>query len=318
MSSYYNLIQNENMKIYRRPRTWIMIGILMAVIVLLTGTMEIDKDPRKGEGWQQYVVQSNEHLKQQLTDTSGKIGPDAKQELTNRIQLNEYYLEHNRNPHALNIWSIVNLSSKLMLVVILFTVVIAADMFAAEHLWGTIKLLLVGPASRTRILLSKYAATLQFAFVLTAINILFSFLVGGVVEGFGGFSQPLIGIGEDGAIVESSRLLALLKDYGFGIIELLMFVTLAFMISAAFRSSSMAIAFSLCFLLIGGNMAMLFAHYSWGKYILFANIDLRPYFEGTPLRPDMTLGFSIAVLVVYFLAFHVVSWLTFTKRDVAG
>ncbi|WP_289356958.1 ABC transporter permease [Paenibacillus sp. S-12] len=318
MSSYYSLIQNENMKIYRRPRTWVMIGLLMAAIVLLTSIMEIDQDPRRGEGWQQNLIQTNEHLKQKLADNSGEIDPEAKMEIANQIRLNEYHLEHQSNPYALNIWSIVNLSSKLMFVVILFTVVVAADMFAAEYSWGTIKLLLVGPASRTRILCSKYAATLLFAVMLTIVNIAFSFLVGGVIEGFGEFSQPLISIGQEGTIVESSRLLALVQDYGFGIIELVMFTTLAFMISAAFRSSSMAIAFSLCFLIVGGNMAAFFAHYNWGKYILFANINLRPYFEGTPLRPDMTLGFSIAVLLVYFVVFHVVSWLTFTKRDVAG
>lgn len=318
MSSYYSLIQNENMKIYRRPRTWVMIGLLMAALVLLTSIMEIDQDPRRGEGWQQNLVQANEHLKQKLTDNSVEIDPETKKEIAKKIRLNEFHLEQQRNPYALNIWSIVNLSPKLMLVVILFTVVVAADMFAAEYSWGTIKLLLVGPASRTRILCSKYAATLLFAFVLTVINIVFSFLVGGVVEGFSEFSQPLISIGQDGAIVESSRLLAFVQDYGFSMIELIMFATLAFMISAAFRSSSMAIAFSLCFLIVGGNMAAFFTHYNWGKYILFANINLRPYFEGTPLRPDMTLGFSITMLLVYFVAFHIVSWLAFTKRDVAG
>lgn len=318
MSSYYSLIQNENMKIYRRPRTWVMIGLLIAAIVLLTSIMEIDKDPRRGEGWQQNLIQANEHLKQKLTDNSGKIDPEAKKEVANQIRLNEYHLEHQSNPYALNIWSIVNLSSKLMFVVILFTVVIAADMFAAEYSWGTIKLLLVGPASRTRVLFSKYIATLLFAVMLTVVNIAFSFLVGGVIEGFGQFSQPIVSIGEGSAIVESSRLLALMQDYGFSIIELVMFTTLAFMISAAFRSSSMAIAFSLCFLIVGGNMAAFFAYFNWGKYILFANINLRPYFEGTPLRPDMTLGFSITVLLVYFVVFHIVSWLTFTKRDVAG
>jgi ABC-2 type transport system permease protein len=32
----------------------------------------------------------------------------------------------------------------------------------------------------------------------------------------------------------------------------------------------------------------------------------------------MTLGFSVAVLLVYFIVFNALSWLVFTRRDVAA
>lgn len=58
--------------------------------------------------------------------------------------------------------------------------------------------------------------------------------------------------------------------------------------------------------------------FEWVKYILFANTDLTQYFDGSPLVSDMTLGFSIVVLAVYFIVFHVLAFGAFTKRDIAS
>jgi ABC-2 type transport system permease protein len=59
--------------------------------------------------------------------------------------------------------------------------------------------------------------------------------------------------------------------------------------------------------------------YKWAKYLLFVNTDLSPYFMGgKPPFEGMTLGFSVTVLVVYWLLFYLIAWLLFTKRDVAG
>ena len=89
------------------------------------------------------------------------------------------------------------------------------------------------------------------------------------------------------------------------------------MISTAFRSSAMAIGISIFALLAGAAMMELLQAYEWSKYLLFPNIDLTQYLIGRPYQEGMTMSFSILVLVGYFLAFNLVSWLTFTKRDVA-
>ena len=60
-------------------------------------------------------------------------------------------------------------ASGLIILVTLFTVIIAGDMVAGEFTRGTIKLLLIRPASRSKILLSKYVTTLLFAATLLVI-----------------------------------------------------------------------------------------------------------------------------------------------------
>jgi len=298
LSSMGNLLRNENMKIYRRPRTWLMIGFLLVVLGLMSGSTKVDQ-----ANWKANITQENVHLQKMVSEN--KLDADTKKSFEDSIKINDYYLENDINPRELTLWDYVNNSSMLIMLVTILTVVVAADMIAAEFTWGTIKLLLVGPASRLKIMVSKYAATL--------------FLAGGFLEGFGSVSSPLLTVGSDGLVHEGSMVVHSLEKYGYSIVSLLMYVTFAFMISAAFRSSSMAIAFSLLFMLAGNMVTMILSGYEWSKYLLFANIDLTQYLPGsTPIRPEMTLGFSIGMLVAYYVVFQLVSWLLFTRRDVAA
>jgi len=55
----------------------------------------------------------------------------------------------------------------------------------------------------------------------------------------------------------------------------------------------------------------------WIKYTPFPNLDLAQYLTaGEPQFPGMTLVFSAAVLLVYFVLFNTVSYTVFSKRDV--
>ena len=97
---------------------------------------------------------------QQELQENKELSEEDKTYFANEIKLNEYYLEQNINPNELSLWNYVDTSSYLIILATILTVIIAADMIAAEFTWGTIKLLLVGPASRTKIMISKYIATL--------------------------------------------------------------------------------------------------------------------------------------------------------------
>ncbi|QHT62228.1 ABC transporter permease [Paenibacillus lycopersici] len=313
MSSLSKLIRNENMKIYRRPRTWIMIGILILAIGLMSWAMVWDASGRDHTGWQQQLTEQNASLQQNIQQH-----PDEKERFENAIKLNDYYIAHDINPNELSLWSYVNTSASLIILVTLLTVIIAADMIAAEFSWGTIKLLLVGPASRSKIMLSKYISVMGFALLLLLIAFAAAFAAGGILEGFSGLSQPNVTM-TNGVIHEGSMIVNALEKYGYAVVSLLMYVTMAFMISSAFRSSSMAIAFSLLFMLLGNSLSGFFHEYDWVKYLLFSNVDLTQYMEGSsPLRPEMTMSFSILMLVAYYVVFQFIAWLLFTKRDVAG
>jgi len=317
MSRLLNLLRNETMKIYVRPRTWILVGLL--VVLVCTASAFMHKAPEEqagGLGWQAAVRQSVEAAKQDLEDPGV---PDArKRQLRSDIAVGEYSLAHHVPPLQTTMWGGVQSASSLIPLATLFTVIIAGDMVAGEFTWGTIKLLLIRPASRSKILLAKYMATLLFAVALLVILLITALIVNGLLYGFAQAGMPYLKTTAEGAVRESSMLLYILQTYGLKLVELVMVVTLAFMISTVFRSASLAIGLSIFIMFAGQIISFMLLRYSWGKYFLFANTDLTVYLDGQPPAEGMTAGFSVMVLLLYFLVFNVLSWEIFRRRDVAA
>lgn len=201
----------------------------------------------------------------------------------------------------------------------LFTIIIAAGIVANEFNWGTIKLLVIRPLSRFQILLSKYITVLLFGLGLLLFLFVGSTLLGLLFFGTGGDAAANVHlVYKDGHVVEQSIIGYLAKTYLYESISAFMLATMAFMLSAVFRNSSLAVGFSI-FLLVMGSTAtgFLAMKFDWAKYILFANTDLTQYLDGTPLVEGMTMTFSIVMLVIYFVIFQMLAFGVFLKRDIA-
>lgn len=215
-------------------------------------------------------------------------------------------------------WSGINGSAELIMLITLFTVIIAGDSVAGEFTGGTIKLLLIRPASRLKILVSKYISMIQFGLLLLVTLFVVSVLVNGLLYQFSHMNLPLLDVNDQGQVVEKSMVANLWKTYLLNGVSTIMFVTMAFMISTAYRSSAMAIGFSIFSLFAGAIITELLQRYEWSKYLLFPNINLTQHLVGRPYQEGMTMLFSVGVLGVYFLLFNLVAWLVFTRRDVAA
>jgi ABC-2 type transport system permease protein len=199
-----------------------------------------------------------------------------------------------------------------------FIIIVSAGIVASEFNWGTIKLLLIRPINRSKILLSKYITVLLFALLMLVIMFVFAGLLGAILFGLPDKAVPYLNY-SNGHVTEQNIVIHLLSYYGLSSIDMIMLVTMAFMISAVFRNSSLAIGLSLFLLFTGGQFTALLAlKFDWAKYILFANTDLIQYFEGTPLVEGMSVTFSIIMLVIYFAIFHSLAFYVFNKRDVAA
>lgn len=312
-----NLILNENMKIYRRVRTWILVGLMVA-FVLFVNIIEWHSGGKeaKGEGWRIELQQENQQWREVLKQR--ELSQEDRMYYEDRIAVNTYHLEQNIRSTDGNMWDGVFGSANLMIIITIFTIIIVGDSVASEFSSGTIKLLLIRPASRVKILVSKYISVMMFGIMLLLTLFIVSFVVNGILYGIGYIDLPLINMTTDGQIVEQNMMLNLWKTYMLNGISTVMYVTLAFMISSAFRSSAMAIGFSVGALFAGNLIMQALQRFDWSKYLLFANTDLTQYLSGHPFQEGMTLSFSIVMLVVYFLVFNLISWLLFTRRDVAA
>jgi len=314
LSNIVGLLTNEHAKLFRRISTWVMIGILVGVMVL-SGLLIKAYFTEPDVNWKSNLTKQNEFLSK---DIDNLYPPSLREEYKPDIQMNEYRIEHDIPPVVFgSLWGFMDFSSNLVMLIVLFTIIVAAGSVASEFSWGTIKLLLIRPASRTKILLSKYLTTLMFAFYLLLILFVVSLLLGILLFGIGAISQPSLAV-IDGQVIEKSMVLKVFASYGLNCVQLIMMVTLAFMISSVFRSSSMAIGIAIFLMFVGAQVTFFLTSFNWAKYILFAHIDLTQHLDGAPLFEGTTMAFSISVLVVYFLVFNLLSWLVFTKRDVSA
>jgi ABC-2 type transport system permease protein len=312
-----NLIYNENMKLFHSISTKIMMGILVLIIVVVgllfkfTGT-----ETTKGD-WKAEVNTQNQEFKKSLQQQG--LPQMTKDSLTQMIQTNEYRLEHDIPPiENKSLWGFVEgAASSLVSLIALFAIIMGGRIVANEFSEGTIKLLLIRPSKRWKILMAKYIAIMGYTLLMLLILLVVSIVIGGILFSFKGASQPFLA-NVSGKIIEVNMLTHIVQLCGLKSISLVMMVTLAFMISTVARNSGMAIGIGVFLLTVGQGITMLLTRYNWSKYILFLNTDLNQYINGKPPVEGMTMAFSIIVLVVYFVGFNIISYLGFTKRDIVA
>lgn len=292
-------------------------SILVVAVILFGVIARIDNNQSVSEQeWKASLQQENEQIERDIQE--GYMGEQIVEMLERTILINEYRIEHDMQPVNQSVWSFTIDTSFVISLITLFTIIVGASSVASEFSWGTIKLLLIRPVSRSKILLSKYLSTILFALLCLIILLVASLLVGSILFGFNGIGQPYLTV-IDGEVRERAMLVHVLGQYGLSSINLIMMSTFAFMISTVFRSSALSIGLAI-FLMFAGVSAtgVIAMKYDWAKYILFANTDLSLYLEGMPLIEGMTMTFSIIMLLIYFVVFNALTWFVFNKRDVAA
>ncbi|MBT2688036.1 ABC transporter permease [Bacillus sp. ISL-47] len=318
----FSLIQNEWMKIFRRPGTYIMLGLLLIMTTVAGAFIKYQESggtvPDNSD-WKRGLQIQNESYQKQLDEMGGMVPRELKEQYEREIAINTYRIENDISPNQdYSIWGFVEDTSQLIEFAGLFTIIIAGGIVASEFNWGTVKLLLIRPIKRGKILAAKYITVILFGLIILLFLFTYSALLGILLFGMPEEAAPFLTY-YNGSVKEQSMALHLIIYYFLKSINMLMLATMAFMISAVFRNSSLAIGLSLFLMFMGGQVTRLIAmKFHWAKYSLFANTDLLQYFEGVPMVQGMTLGFSIMMIFIYFLLFQALAFYVFKKRDVAA
>lgn len=312
-----NLIQNEWIKVFKQIGTYIMIGLLVLLVMGLGAINKYSDSTAKpvDDKWKEHLAESNKQSEQDMKEM-----PMVEEFLKKDIAINNYRIEHDLPPEtSMNIWSFISDSANLINIAGLFVIIIAAGIVANEFSWGTIKVLLIKPYHRWKILLAKYITVILFMVLVLGILFVTASVIGAILFGTGSETSNIHLAYVNGVVEEQSLLFYLIKSYLLNSLSVFLLATMAFMISAVFRVSGLAIGISLFLLLMGGTVTQLLAmKFTWAKYSLFANTNLMQYADGIPLVEGMTLTFSIVMMIIYFLIFHVLAFVFFTKRDVAA
>lgn len=320
-NGFAGLVINENMKIYRRPRTWIFAGIMLFAI-LVTAIVSQQVSPEVGEGeWRQKAEEQVLQNKESLMNIEDVPGPfrstaqDSLEKLNIRLQ---YHIDHNLNPFEKNSWTFVNGAAvELVPLVAMFIIIIASNVIASDFSTGTIKMMLIRPHHRWSILLSKYVATAMYTLGMLVLLLAGSWLIGNLVFGFGsmGYTNAIV---SNGHVIQETASIITLQILGLEFISMIVLMSMTFMLATVFRSNALAVAIGI-FIGYVVSLDMILAQLELTKYLFVTNMDLTYYLYNTQGKIEgTTFSFSIIVNSVYWLIFMITAWWIYQKRDVSS
>ncbi|RFU65346.1 ABC transporter permease [Peribacillus glennii] len=323
-----NLIQNEMMKLLARKRL-LVIGIIIAVLVLLFTYAQYKQVEEQRE--KLGTTDWRAALQQQIIDIQNRLGSsrmsdDWREQLQITLKQQQYYLDHNINPTEPGAPSFMRMfvENSSDLFIPLLVMIIASDLVSSEHSLGSIKLLLTRPVKRWKILLSKYITLLLAISMIIAMVGLLSYILSGIVFGYKGMNAPIITgftISEGNLDTSEVRLVEqwkfLLMDFGLVCFVAVVVGTLAFMLSVLIRSTAAGMGVMLAALISGAILSNMVSSWESAKYLFMVNLKLTNYLNGVaPPIEGMTLFSSLSVLLFWWAAALVVSFVIFTKEDV--
>lgn len=300
---------------WQKQGTWVML-IFLVIFIIVPGGMIKYQDAKNAEDttWQEVVQQQMNFYKDILA--SEDLSETDIQIYEEEIAIREYRLANNV-PLQLetSIADFMAFASNWVMIVTLFTVVLAASIVSSEFSTGTIKMLLTRPISRAKVLTSKLITVFLFGVLLLIVNIGVSALTGFVLFD-ATTSAPLEMV--DGNIVEKDVWGDLGYSYLLACGDFVMSTLFAFFVGSVFRSSSLAIGLTMFLSFMGQMIVSLLSKYEIVKYIWITHTNLKQYETGNIIVEGITMPFSLTVLAIYAVLFIVISYLSFMKRDVTA
>lgn len=322
------LVQNEVLKIIRKKRFYVVLLILIALIPMFTyAQMRQAQQFQKQAGTSDWRAELTQRIADyERTLGSSRVPEEWKKWRKIQIQKDEYHLENNVNPNEVSglVFTQRFMENAIGLFIPLMVMVIASDLVSGEHTAGTIKLLLTRPVRRWRILTSKLIALILFTSLIVLATAVFSYLISGLVFGYGGWDLPIFsGFRINGSTVDFTHVHVLplwqylLMEMGLVWFAALVVGILSLMVSVLVRSTAAGMGVMLAVLIAGSILANMASSWTSAKYFFMVNLQLTDYLSGSvPPIEGMTLPFSLTVLALTAAAALVVSYVTFTKKDV--
>lgn len=246
-------------------------------------------------------------------------------------QYQEAKAEQTKSKYAIendkDIYSENNLRSMLLktlseyeLFIIITIVLVAGAIVSDEFNKGTIKLLLVRPYKRSKILLAKFITVLITLLATIIVVCILQFIISGIFFGFNSLNIPVVEYNFNSEkIIEMSIFKKMLIQIAGKLPIYILLGTLAFSLSTLFNNTAVAISVTLLGYM-SSDIINQFAHYfkiKWLKFFVTPNWDFTQFYFGKlPNMEGITLLFSAAICLVYFIIMLTYSFLVFKHRNI--
>jgi len=301
---------------------------------------QLKANPKANEAnWKEQLQGNTDSMKKQL---DVPMDSQSKERMKSEIEQNEYLLKHDIKPdtNRLTAFSFLVFLFEGMGFIFLAVGVglFTADMVSGECTPPTLKLLLTQPVSRRKVLLSKFIAVISSATIMIVAIELISYVVMGLIFGFGDFNYPMfVGtrykfdmnqvvngthplVSVAGSTYIITRGAFLIRMFLIQVLAIITVASFAFMLSSIFKSSMVSVSLSIVtpvILFILSNIQSLskFNIFMFTNHLGSENI-IKGQMATRFNNPMLTPTFSIILLVVWIVVCYGISHLIFTKKDI--
>ncbi|MGL5411612.1 ABC transporter permease subunit [Cetobacterium sp.] len=253
-----------------------------------------------------------------------KVFNHNKEKAENAIKMNWYSLNHNIPPINSATGTRYSIDAGIAIFVIIiaiFGAVIAGGSVSNEFSKGTIRLLLIRPIKRWKILISKVLALLIISYVILIISMIISMISSGVIFGFKDMLEPVIKV-VNGNIIEQSYLVNLCSHLFFNSITIIFTICVSFCLSTVARSSAAAVAISII-LFIGSFPATLVliarkCYWVISSPIPYINLPAVPAINGIDSQVLFKSSLGAIELLIISIILIAIALVVFCKRDITN
>ncbi|MEG0307185.1 MAG: ABC transporter permease subunit [Clostridium sp.] len=289
---------------------------------------------RKGEkllNEDMFKQQYNYQISKGLTYDEYKANFEtSKKTIEETIALDWYSLENNMPQVNFSDDARNSIDSTYLIYVniaIILCIIVGGGIVSSEYSTGTVRLLMIRPVSRTKILFSKLVTIFMLGYGVLIATFILNVIISGVVYGFGTLGTPIISF-VNGAIVEKSYIISIIPKLLFSSISLIFIIAVVFTISTVIKNTALAVGLTTVGFLGSSAALMVMAQLNmkWVGKTIIPYVDLTKFVSGNYMVDMLTKEYGIALnstmgavqLLLIAAILIVVSFLVFTKRDVTN
>lgn len=244
------------------------------------------------------------------------------QKALSNVAVSKYIMDHQVNINQQN-----NLSYQLRTItedyeifIVIIILMITGTIFCEEFHKGTIKLLLIKPYSRVKILLSKYFTCVVILFLTIIFLIIIQLLFGSIFFGLDSLSMPVV------VYQYHTKVLMEYSIFSYMIIQILaqlpfflMLLTISFGIGVTCSNTAVTITIPLLLYMFAPSLHYLAVQYhlTFMRYFITINWSFKEYLFGArPEFSEITCKFSSIIWAIYFVAIALLTIVSFQKKDI--
>ena len=249
-------------------------------------------------------------------------------QLKNNIKINWYSLENNM-PQLESVKDarsvLNNIYNVYVILAILLVIIIGSGIIATEFSKGTIRLLLIRPVSRGKILFSKLLALLMIGYGIIIGALIISIISSGILFGFKTFSIPILKLVSE-KIIEVNFIQYLSQNIFIVTTSFVFITSVVFMLSIITKNIAISVAVSML-IYLGAMPATLILsglNFNWisNTFIPYINqslFRLMPFLTET-IKSQSGIRFNPysggIQLIILSIVMLVISFVVFNKKDI--